>query len=233
MSSSITLSGGHGTGAAYAQQFTETRNIAGAMELAMATATFGLVIGGLLGGPVAGRLIRKHRLAPSSSTTVHAPEASEAEPETPITSDNLLPTLFFVLACLIVGSALAGLMAGAAFTLPSIVWCLLTGVVICNLARFVPLLRVHGPTLEMLATLSLALFLAMALMSLRLWELLNLAGPLLAMLAVQTLGMIAFASLFPMITVMAYAQASRGLSGRSGPDGADHGAPGLASEEPT
>jgi ESS family glutamate:Na+ symporter len=194
LSSSITLSGGHATGAAYAEKFSHVQNLAGTMELAMACATFGLIIGGFLGGPIAGRLIRKHRLEPSQRATARATEASRAEPEGPITSENLLPTLFYVLVCLIVGSALAGLLADAAFTLPSIVWCLFSGVVICNLAPFVRPLHVHGPTVEMLGTLSLALFLAMALMSLRLWELLGLAGPLLAMLAVQTLGMMAFAS---------------------------------------
>ncbi len=194
LSSSMTLSGGHATGAAYAERFSSIQNLAGTMELALACATFGLIIGGILGGPVAGRLIRKHRLQPSEEPAAEEGEASRGGPETPITSENLLPTLFYVLVCLIVGSALAERMEGSAFTLPSIVWCLFTGVVICNVASFVPLLRVHGPTLDLLGTLSLALFLAMALMSLRLWELLSLAGPLLVMLAVQTLGMMAFAT---------------------------------------
>ncbi len=194
LSSSMTLSGGHATGAAYAERFSHIQNLAGTMELAMACATFGLVIGGFLGGPVAGRLIRKHRLAPGEPSVAEPAGPSQAGPESPITGERLLTTLFFVLVCLIVGSALATRLAGGGFTLPSIVWCLFTGVVICNLATFVPLIRVHGPTLELLSTVSLALFLAMALMSLRLWELLSLAGPLLVMLAVQTLGMIAFAS---------------------------------------
>ncbi len=194
LSSSMTLSGGHVTGAAYAERFSHIQNLAGTMELAMACATFGLVIGGFLGGPVAGRLIRKHRLAPGQPSVAESAEPSQAGAESPITGERLLTTLFFVLVCLIVGSALAARLSGGTFTLPSIVWCLFTGVVLCNLATFVPLIRVHGPTLELLSTVSLALFLAMALMSLRLWELLSLAGPLLVMLAVQTLGMIVFAS---------------------------------------
>lgn len=64
---SITLSGGHGTGAAYAQRFADVENIAGVMELAMACATFGLILGGLIGGPVAGRLIRRHGLESAAS----------------------------------------------------------------------------------------------------------------------------------------------------------------------
>ena len=56
----ITLVGGHGTGAAYAERFAAEHDIPGIMELTMTSATLGLVIGGLIGGPVAQRLIRRH-----------------------------------------------------------------------------------------------------------------------------------------------------------------------------
>lgn len=72
LSGSITLSGGHGTGAAWAERFADSANLAGAMELAMACATFGLILGGLIGGPVAGRLIRKHRLQPQTNKQTSA-----------------------------------------------------------------------------------------------------------------------------------------------------------------
>ncbi len=58
----ITLVGGHGTGAAYATRFADVNNIQDVMVLAMTAATFGLVLGGIIGGPVAERLIRKHTL---------------------------------------------------------------------------------------------------------------------------------------------------------------------------
>jgi len=86
-------------------------------------------------------------------------------------------------------------MAGAAFTLPGFVWCLMIGVAVRNLEHLVPTLSVHRPTVDMIGTISLSIFLAMALMSLRLWELLSLAGPLLVMLLIQTGGMVLFASL--------------------------------------
>ncbi len=191
---SITLSGGHGTGAAYAEQFADVQNIAGVMELAMACATFGLILGGLIGGPVAGRLIRLHGL---ESTAGHHDKADIEEEEThdPIDSDTLLWALFTILVCLIGGLAFAGVMAGAAFTLPGFVWCLMIGVAVRNLEHLVPRLSVHRPTVDMIGTISLSIFLAMALMSLRLWELLSLAGPLLVMLLIQTGGMVLFASL--------------------------------------
>ena len=190
---SITLSGGHGTGAAYAARFADVQNIAGVMELAMACATFGLILGGLIGGPVAGRLIRAHGL---ESATGHAPSAPDSsEQHVPINGDSLLWALFVVLACLIGGQFLARALGGAAFTLPGFVWCLMIGVLIRNLEHLVPKLAVHPPTLDMLGSISLAIFLAMALMSLRPWELLALAGPLLVILLIQTIGMALFASL--------------------------------------
>ena len=192
---SITLSGGHGTGAAYAQKFTNVQNLAGAMELAMACATFGLIIGGVIGGPVAGRLIRKRKLQPLQEAAPAVEQPCAAEPGTPITSDTLLKSLFYMLLCLIGGQSVATALSGAAFTLPVFVWCLLIGVVIHNSTMLGTRLKVHQPTVNILGTLSLSIFLAMALMSLRLWELLDLAGPLLVLLSIQTLGMAAFASL--------------------------------------
>lgn len=190
---SITLSGGHGTGAAYAARFADVQNIAGVMELAMACATFGLILGGLIGGPVAGRLIRLHNLEAASSHEHHTADV-EDETHSPVNSDTLLRTLFIMLICLIGGLSLAQALAGAAFTLPGFVWCLMIGVILRNLQHLVPSLAVHRPTVDMLGSVSLSVFLAMALMSLRLWELLSLAGPLLVMLLIQTVGMALFAT---------------------------------------
>ena len=191
---SITLSGGHGTGAAYAARFADVQNIAGVMELAMACATFGLILGGLIGGPVAGRLIRLHDLEAASSHEYPAAR-QEDEAHDPVNGDTLLHTLFIILVCLIGGLLLAKALAGAAFTLPGFVWCLMIGVILRNLEHLVPSLAIHRPTVDMLGSVSLSIFLAMALMSLRLWELLSLAGPLLVMLLIQTVGMALFASL--------------------------------------
>jgi ESS family glutamate:Na+ symporter len=194
LSASITLSGGHGTGAAYAQRFASEQNIAGSMELAMACATFGLVIGGLIGGPVAGRLIRRYRLESGQSEGAALMHDVDTTDDAPITGQTLLHVLFVVLVCLIGGQALGGLFADATFTLPSFVWCLFLGVLIRNLQVFVPPLTLHERTVDTIGSLSLGLFLAMALMSLRLWELVDLAGPLAVMLAAQTVGMALFAT---------------------------------------
>ncbi|MCP5130883.1 MAG: sodium/glutamate symporter [Pseudomonadales bacterium] len=191
---SITLSGGHGTGAAYAAKFADVQNIAGIMELAMACATFGLILGGLIGGPVAGRLIRRHGLEAASKHEQPA-DTTQDQQHSAINDESLLRALFAILLCLIGGVFLGRIFGGAAFTLPGFVWCLMIGVLLRNLEHLVPAIAIHRPTVDMLGSLSLSIFLAMALMSLRLWELLSLAGPLLVILLIQTGGMILFASL--------------------------------------
>ena len=159
----------------------------------MACATFGLILGGLIGGPVAGRLIRGRGLQSAVSQESIETE-SELEQHKPIDGETLLWVLFVILVCLIGGQFLAAYLGGAAFTLPGFIWCLLIGVVIRNLEHVVPGFSLHRPTVNMLGSISLSIFLAMALMSLRLWELLSLAGPLLVMMLVQTLGMVIFAT---------------------------------------
>ncbi|HSF04799.1 MAG TPA: sodium/glutamate symporter, partial [Methylomirabilota bacterium] len=121
---SITLTGGHGTGGAYATRFGETMNLQGSMELTMACATAGLVLGGLLGGPVAEYLIRRHRLsgpaeaAPGEAAPREAAPRTAAAPEDSVTAASFLNALFVILACLAGGQLLARLMEGTGLILP-------------------------------------------------------------------------------------------------------------------
>jgi len=96
--------------------------------------------------------------------------------------------------CLVAGTALANATQGLVVTLPGFVWSLLVGVAIRNGTDGIPPLRVHAPTVEALGGIALSLFLAMALISLRLWEILGLAGPLLVLIGVQTVGLALFAT---------------------------------------
>ncbi|HEY8370627.1 MAG TPA: sodium/glutamate symporter, partial [Thermodesulfobacteriota bacterium] len=187
---SITLTGGHGTGAAYAQNFAEVQNIRGAMEVAMAAATAGLVIGGIVGGPVAERLIRRYGLTGSGGEA--AAGAAEGAEE-PITTDSLLRTLLAVLVALTVGRMLGALAADWPIVLPRFIWCLLIGLVIRNVAAG-GVYRVDQSTVDALGSVVLSIFLVVALMALRFGDLLALAGPLLAILALQTIAAALYAT---------------------------------------
>jgi glutamate:Na+ symporter, ESS family len=189
---SITLTGGHGTGAAYGGRFGDTMNIVGAMELTMACATTGLVLGSVLGGPLAQFLVKRYKLTPPAEVTAAA-EADEAEAVDAITAQSVLNVLFAILASLAIGKWLAQIVQGTGVILPDFLFCLLLGVIIRNAATVLPAFRVSAATVDLLGSVSLSLFLVMALMGMRLVDLVSLAGPLLVILALQTVAMALYA----------------------------------------
>jgi len=196
LSGSITLSGGHATGAAYAQQFSDSSNIAGAMELAMAVATFGLILGGIIGGPVAGRLIKKHNIqVPQKAPDEHGIVLQHDDSTyAPVNEDNFLLAFFYVLLCMIFGKLISVWFSANVMTLPDIVWCMVVGVVIGNITIHDKLPNAHQPSVDLIGNIALSLFLVMALMSLNLWGMVSMAGPLLVLLGTQFFGMVIFAS---------------------------------------
>ncbi len=218
ISGSITMTGGHGTGAAFGKLLEEEYAFTGAVTFAMAAATFGLVAGGLLGGPVGTRLIQRFGLTPAPGATAatagppgsrpvagtatapppglaHAAldEEIDTEPagEAP-TAYTLLKTLTIILVAMWAGSLLSAWL-GQYVTLPAYIGAMLCAVVIRNGADATKLVRIEQRTVDDLGTIALSLFLTMALMSLKLWELLSLAIPMLIILLVQVAMMAAFA----------------------------------------
>jgi ESS family glutamate:Na+ symporter len=189
---SITLTGGHGTGAAYGGRFGETMNLVGAMELTMACATAGLVLGSLLGGPLAEFLIRRYQLAGPAAADIEA-AAKDQDSGGKITVTSMLNVLLAILACLAFGKLFARLLSGTGIILPDFLFCLLLGVVIRNLSPWVPPLRLSEHTVDLAGGVALSMFLVMALMGMRLIDLISLAGPLLVILTLQTAAMALYA----------------------------------------
>lgn len=194
LAGSITLSGGHGTGAAWSKAFIEQYGFHNAKEVAMACATFGLVIGGLIGGPISRYLI-KHSATPNGApedsvvpTNFEKPEAKRS-----ITSMILIETIALIAICLTAGRELSLWLVGSLFELPTFVCVLFIGVVLRNLLSLFGLYQVFDRAVSLLGNVCLSLFLAMALMSLKLWEIASLALPVLLILAVQTLFMALYA----------------------------------------
>ena len=200
LAGSITMSGGHGTGAAWASVFgAEPYNFAGALEVAVAAATFGLVIGGIIGGPVATYLIKKHNLkTPGDKTeSVHIPITElEAYKERKITQNSFVESLALLAICLLVGVYVADFIKGlelSSITLPTFVYCLFTGVILRNSLSALKIHEVFDREVGLLGNVSLALFLAFALMSIDLVQLANLALPIFSVLFVQSVLMVFFA----------------------------------------
>ncbi len=194
LAGSITLSGGHGTGAAWGKLFSERYGFTSATEVAMACATFGLVLGGLIGGPVA-RFLVKHSPTPDGTPDDLATPTAFEKPDVGrmITSLVLIESIALIAICLTLGKVIAKLLAGTALELPTFVCVLFIGVLLSNGLALMGFYRVFERAVSVLGNVCLSLFLAMALMSLKLWELASLALPMLAILAVQTLAMALFA----------------------------------------
>ena len=193
---SVTLTGGHGTGAAWAKTFTETFGLQGATELAMACATFGLVSGGIIGGPVARHLLKKmHRdESPENEDNSDIQEAFEHPTfQRKINTRSLIETITMLACCLLIGQFLDAQTKGTALALPTFVWCLFTGVIIRNTLTHIFKFNVADSAVDVLGNVGLSLFLAIALMSLKLWQLAGLALPVMVILAVQVVLMAACA----------------------------------------
>ncbi len=194
LAGSITLSGGHGTAAAWGQKFAEERNLQGAVELGIAAATYGLVVGGLLGGPLASFLMRRFSIRGTGSSAAAAQTDGSQDAVTlpSLSASELIETLLLVFVSMALGFALFRWIGQGALTLPSFIWALLVGVVLRNALSLSGLYRVKDRALDLIGALALSLFLAMIIMTLKLWELVDLAGPILATLLVQTAALLAY-----------------------------------------
>ncbi len=196
---SITLVGGHGTGAAYAERFAKEYDILGLMGLTMTSATIGLVIGGVIGGPVAERLIRRV-LRPEAPVAATNGGVIGGPITSPVTMASFVGSLAAALAAVIIGQALASALKGAAATVPEFLWCLIAGLVIRNGGAAIGL-RLHDAASELIGAVCLSLFLTWTMMTLDLSEAVRLAGPLLIILVAQAVLVAAWATwvTFPMV----------------------------------
>jgi ESS family glutamate:Na+ symporter len=179
------------------------------VTLAVAAATFGLVCGGLIGGPVGTRLIARGQLtpggtAPGARDRVGAPMPSlehaalddeiDTEPAgEAATAYTLLQTLTIILVAMWGGALLSGWL-GQFITLPGYIGAMLCAAVLRNIADVTGRLPIAARSVDDIGTIALSLFLSMALMSLKLWELLALALPMFVILVAQVAMMAAFAS---------------------------------------
>jgi ESS family glutamate:Na+ symporter len=194
LSGSISLSGGHGTGAAWGATFSEKYGLASASELALAAATFGLVLGGLIGGPVARLLIKRVQTPGMEQEMPRVPKGFEQpNKERLITPFTMIETLALIAVSLMAGTLLNSLLHGTAFELPTFVCVLFVGVLLRNGLSILGVYQVFEREVSVLGNVSLSLFLAIALMSLKLWDLAALALPFFILLAAQTLVMALFA----------------------------------------
>ena len=186
----VSLIGGHGTAIAWAPEISARFGVDSAMEIGIASATFGLILASLMGGPIAKFLIGRYQLKPAETEIVDV-GISEKQAGRGVTHLDLLDAVLAIHVSIILGLFLNQAVASAGLKLPLFVTCLFSGILITNLVpdRFPRLTGTRWPTrtpaIAIIADISLGTFLAMSLMSLQLWTLVDLAGPILAILAAQ------------------------------------------------
>ncbi len=188
----VSLIGGHGTSIAWAPRFSENFGISNAMEIGVACATFGLVLASLMGGPLARFLIKRYGLSSDKDEPLDI-GVEPGEERVTIHYMDLLDAVLAIHVAIILGVVLDESLEEAGVKLPLFVSCLFAGILLTNIVpHWLP--RITGtrwparsPSMALVADISLGTFLAMSLMSMQLWELVDLAGPIMAILGAQVL----------------------------------------------
>ena len=202
LAGSASLIGGHGTAIAWAPEI-KNLGIENALEIGVASATLGLVIASLIGGPIAKFLLTKNQLSNTKKSDPSVGIAYDKVKTETFNHLNFMSVILVLHICIIIGYLLNNIITELGFKLPLFVTCLLTGIVLSNIMALFP--KVAWPartrSLAIVSDFSLSLFLTMSLMSMQLWTIASLAGPLLIILTLQTLAAVAFILLilFPLM----------------------------------
>ncbi len=191
LAGSATLTGGPATGMAFAPLFEEA-GLQGAETLAITAAMAGIICGGLIGGPTITVLMRRFGIrgpagngatadgsaVDDESVHVHFPNESARE-------FDALKSIVVLLMAMWLGAWVSQGFDGLGLTLPSYIGAMLVGAVIRNIDDYTGLIRLSVPTTDLIGNICLALFLAVALMDLKLWELAGMGLPLVVNLVIQ------------------------------------------------
>jgi len=214
LTGSVTLTGGPATGLAFAPLF-EQAGVTGAASIAVAAAMAGIISGGLIGGPVATYLIERYKLTAKngsppltiSQTAANIVEDKMPDPAsaTPAGEDvetyALLKSIVVILVAMWIGSWVSEWFKAMKITLPAYIGAMLVAAVIRNFDDVTKKIKLSQRVIDDLGNAALALFIVMALMTLKLWELAGLALPLLVILVAQV-ALIAVIALWPIYRLM-------------------------------
>lgn len=187
---SIPMVGGHGTAGAFGPVL-EDLNIKGATTICTAAATFGLIFGSLIGGPLGKRLIEKHSLlntVANDDDSLLVEDEKKHERHTNMYAD----AVFQLILAIGVGTIFTMLLTKTGLTFPIYIGAMLAAALMRNICEYTGIATIHMGEINDLGGISLSLFLGMAMITLRLWELASLALPLVILLAAQVLLIIIF-----------------------------------------
>ena len=186
---SIPLTGGDGTSGAFGPEL-EKLGATGATVVAVASATYGLIAGCLIGGPIARRLMIKNNLKPTESK--EGVDNSLLGSTTEVTEESLFSAVVYVGIAMGIGALINNMLAKAGIKFPVYLMGMVVAAIIRNILDFNQK-QLPFSEIGIVGNISLSLFLSMALMSMKLWQLIDLAVPLIIILLVQTVLMAFFA----------------------------------------
>ncbi|MEK6266818.1 MAG: sodium/glutamate symporter [Clostridium sp.] len=191
---SVPMVGGHGTAGAFGPVF-EKAGAVGANTVAMASATFGLIMGSMLGGPIAKKLIDKHNLAPSMKTVKSTAEvaATKDNDSKKLVPENFMHATTQLFIAMGIGTIISYFLEKTGVTFPAYIGAMFAAAIIRNLSDSTKIYKIYADEIDIIGNVSLAIFLSMALMGLKLWQLADLALPLIVMLAAQAVIIALFA----------------------------------------
>jgi ESS family glutamate:Na+ symporter len=221
LAGSVTLTGGPATGLAFAPLF-EANGVVGAASIAVAAAMGGIVLGGIVGGPVSTLLIERHKLRTPRDGAPPATEASAQigsvsadvttladDDESPI---EVIKNITAILVAMWIGAWVSKGFAALGMTLPAYIGAMLVAALMRNVDNVTGWFGLSHRFINSFGAVALSLFLAVALMTLKLWELSGLAIPLLTILLVQVLFVCAVC-LWPVFQLMGRDYESAVISG--------------------
>ena len=186
---SIPLTGGHGTSGAFGP-YLEDLGATGATVVAVASATYGLIAGCLIGGPIARRLMIKNNLKPTESK--EGVDNSLLGSATEVTEESLFSAVVYIGIAMGIGALINNMLAKAGIKFPVYLMGMVVAAIIRNILDFNQK-QLPFSEIGIVGNISLSLFLSMALMSMKLWQLIDLAVPLIVILLAQTVLMAFFA----------------------------------------
>lgn len=187
---SIPMIGGHGTAGAFGPVL-EDFGVSGATTVCTAAATFGLIAGSLMGGPIGNRLIKKHNLLDTIKTEDDSFLVEEEEKHERHFS-MYAPAVFQLIIAVGIGTIVSELLSLTGMTFPIYIGAMIVAAIMRNIGEYTGKITIHMGEINDLGGICLSLFLGIAMITLKLWQLADLALPLVILLAGQAVLMFLF-----------------------------------------
>ena len=188
---SIPMVGGHGTAGAFGPVL-EDLGMEGASTLCTAAATFGLIAGSLMGGPVGQTLIRRHDLL-KTAVPVDVTALKEEEEKHVRSASMYAPATYQIVIAMGIGTIVSWLLSKTGLTFPVYIGSMIVAAIMRNYSEFSGRITIHMGEINDIGGICMSLFLGIAMVTLKLWQLVSLALPLLILLLGQTVLMFLFA----------------------------------------